>query len=157
LLLDDDAESNLPVTNVLVSGTFKPTQGDPDPFLFDFPAPAPKTADLMGPFLSNFKNTEPNGTWNLYIVDDTGSDSGVITGGWSLTITTTPLVLSIAQAQTNAVLSWTNTAVGYTLQRTPSLSPVAWTNVSGVPVVDSGRFVVTNAPLPGSSFYRLIK
>ncbi|HEY2084374.1 MAG TPA: hypothetical protein VGI88_16455 [Verrucomicrobiae bacterium] len=157
LTLDDDAVSDLPVTNSLYSGTFKPTQGDPNPFLFDFPAPAPKTADLQGPFLSNFKNTEPNGTWNLFVVDDTASDSGVITGGWSLTITTAPVLLSIARQQTNAIVSWTNAAVGYTLQSTPALAPPGWTNVNIVPVVVDGYYTVTNPMTTSRAFYRLIK
>ncbi|HWD90880.1 MAG TPA: hypothetical protein VG938_00895 [Verrucomicrobiae bacterium] len=157
LTLDDDAGASLPTDSELVSGTFKPTQGFASAFPFDFPAPAPKTADLMGPFLANFQNTEPNGTWNLYIVDDNGGDSGVITGGWSLTITTAPVLLSIARQQTNAILSWTNGATGYTLQTTPSLKPAAWANVPTAPVEVSGRFVVTNGMGSGRAFYRLIK
>ncbi|HEX4265150.1 MAG TPA: hypothetical protein VH597_12490, partial [Verrucomicrobiae bacterium] len=91
------------------------------------------------------------------VVDDNGGDSGVINGGWSLTITTTPVLLSIARQQTNAVVSWTNTVTGYTLQATPSLRPPAWTNVQTAPVGVSGRFVVTNNIAPGAAFYRLIK
>jgi hypothetical protein len=157
LTLDDDAEMNLPTDGELTSGTFKPTQGFTNAFPFDFPAPAPKTADLMGPFLANFKNTEPNGTWSLYVVDDNGGDSGVITGGWSLTITTTPVVLSITRQQTNAIVSWTNAAIGYTLQAAPALRPPAWTNVQTAPVEVSGQFIVTNNIAPGAVFYRLIK
>jgi hypothetical protein len=157
LTLDDDAVSYLPVTNSLVSGTFKPTQGDTSAFEFDFPPPAPTTADLMGPFLSNFKNTEPNGTWNLFIVDDTASDSGVITGGWSLTITTTPVLLAISRQQTNAIVSWTNAAAGYTLQSTTVLSPPGWTNVSIVPAVVDGYYTVTNPMTAPRAFYRLTK
>jgi hypothetical protein len=157
LTLDDDGATNLPVNAALVSGTFKPTQGNSQPFLFDFPAPAPTTAELMGPFLSNFKNTEPNGTWSLYVVDDTADDSGVITGGWSLTVTTTPVLLSIAQRQTNAVLSWTNAAAGYTLQSTPVLNPSSWTAVGITPVDVSGYYTVTNAETNKATFYRLAK
>lgn len=157
LTLDDDAASYLPVTNALVSGTFKPTMGDTNAFLFNFPPPAPTTAQLMGPYLSNFKNTDPNGTWSLYVVDDTTGDSGVITGGWSLTITTTPVVLSIAQRQTNSILSWTNAATGYTLQASPSLTSGTWTNVNITPVDVNGFFTVTNPATAGRLFYRLMK
>jgi subtilisin-like proprotein convertase family protein len=157
LVLDDDAESYLPTEAALTSGTFKPTQGFTHPFLFDFPPPAPKTADLMGPFLSNFNNTEPNGTWSLYVVDDSGGDSGVITGGWSLTLTTAPVLLSITQQQTNAIVSWTNTATGYTLQSTAALSPAAWTNVNIVPSLVGGYYTVTNPMAVNSAFYRLTK
>jgi len=66
-------------------------------------------------------------------------------------------MLSIAKSQTNAVLSWTNTVIGYTLQATPTLSPPAWTNVNIAPVVVSGNNVVTNAMTNSTVFYRLAK
>jgi hypothetical protein len=157
LTLDDDAEANLPLESALVSGTFKPTQGYTNAFQFDFPAPAPTTAQLMGPFLSNFKNTDPNGTWSLYVVDDNAGDSGVITGGWSLTITTAPVLLSIARDQTNVVLSWTNALPGYTLQSSADLTASVWSNVLTSPVVISGNYTVTNPIATNRLFYRLAK
>lgn len=155
LTLDDAAASNLPLDTPLVSGTFKPTQRNP--FLFNFPSPGPTTNDFMGPFLSNFNGTDPSGTWSLYVVDDTSPDSGVITGGWSLTVTTTPVFLSLTRQQTNAILSWTNAAVGYTLQSTPSLSSPAWSNVLDPVGTISGNFTVTNAMTTNRTFYRLMK
>ena len=155
LVIDDDAAANMPLDQDLTSGTYKPTQRNV--FQFDFPPPAPATSNLMGPTLENFKNTDPNGTWRLFVVDDSSPDSGVITGGWSLTLTTAPVLLSISTSQTNAVLSWTNALAGYTLQATPSLAPVAWTNVSPAPIVISGNYTVTNAMTNRSTFYRLAK
>jgi hypothetical protein len=155
LMIDDDAASNMPLNSDLISGAYKPTQRQP--FAFDFPPPAPTTSDLMGPTLANFRNTNPNGTWSLFVVDDTNPDSGVVTGGWTLIITTAPVALSITRAQTNAVLSWTNAATGYTLQAAPSLSPFAWTNVTTIPVVIEGNYVVTNAVTSAETFYRLAK
>jgi len=151
---DDDAASNMPLESQLVSGTFKPTTNT---FAFPYPAPAPATDQIMGALLGSFKNTEPNGVWNLFVVDDYPTDAGIITGGWSLTITTTPLALSIARSQTNAVLSWTNAVSGYTLQASPTLSPPAWTSVGIAPVVLSGNYVVTNAMTNKTLFYRLAK
>jgi hypothetical protein len=152
LTFDDDASSNLPLESQLVSGTFKPTTNT---FSFSYPPPAPSTNEIMGAFLGNFTSVEPNGVWNLFVVDQYPTDSGVITGGWSLNITTTPLALSIARSQTNAVLSWTNAATGYTLQATPTLSPPAWTNVTIAPVMVSGNYVVTNSMTNKTLFYRL--
>jgi hypothetical protein len=154
LTLDDDAATYMPLDSQLVSGTYKPTTNT---FSFPFPPPAPATNELMGAFLGNFKNTEPNGAWKLFVVDQYPADSGIITGGWSLTITTAPVLLSISNSQTNAVLSWTNTLVGYTLQATPSLAPPAWTNVNLAPIVISGNYTVTNAMTNRSTFYRLAK
>lgn len=85
----DDAASPAPDETQLVSGTFKPTKGtnafaDTNPVPADFPAPAPP-----GPYatsLAVFNGTSPNGTWSLYVIDDSASDRGDIFGGWSLTI-----------------------------------------------------------------------
>ncbi len=83
LTLDDAAATNLPDSGPLVSGTFKPTNaGGAD----TFPAPAP--APSGGSALSVFNGTDPNGTWSLYIRDDTGGLGGSIAGGWCLDITT---------------------------------------------------------------------
>lgn len=153
LTIDDDAAASMPLDTDLVSGTYKPTQRQA--FQFDFPAPAPATSNLRGATLVNFKNVNPNGAWKLYVVDDTTPDSGVISNGWSLSISTAPVVLSIARAQTNAVLSWTNAATGYTLQASSSLSQPAWTNVNITPADFLGNFVVTNAVTNKTLFYRL--
>ena len=48
------------------------------------PAPAGPTypADL-----SLFSGTPANGTWSLFIDDQTGGDDGQVFGGWSLNVT----------------------------------------------------------------------
>jgi hypothetical protein len=40
--------------------------------------------------LSVFNGTNPNGTWKLYVIDDSAGDNGEITGGWTLTISASP-------------------------------------------------------------------
>jgi subtilisin-like proprotein convertase family protein len=80
---DDSAVSTLP-TSSFGSGTYKPTNigaGD------TWGSPAP--AGPYGTALSVFNGTAPNGTWQLYVIDDAGGDTGAISGGWSLTITST--------------------------------------------------------------------
>ncbi|HEY6167374.1 MAG TPA: PKD domain-containing protein, partial [Verrucomicrobiae bacterium] len=83
LKFDDAAASVLSDTATITSGTYKPTDYEAGE---TFPAPAPS-----GPYettLSNaFNGTIANGVWSLYIVDDTGGDSGTLNNGWSLTIT----------------------------------------------------------------------
>jgi subtilisin-like proprotein convertase family protein len=71
------------VPTPLVSGTFRPTnlEAPADPF----PAPAPATAPAAN--LAAFNGTSPIGTWNLFVVDDAGGDTGELTGGWQLEIT----------------------------------------------------------------------
>jgi hypothetical protein len=78
LTFDDDATQFVPEASNPVSGTYKPTNsgaGDP------FPAPAPST--ITAPGLSIFNTILAQGYWQLFIVDDAGSDVGSITG-WSL-------------------------------------------------------------------------
>jgi subtilisin-like proprotein convertase family protein len=157
LTLDDEAPTPLPLDTNLVTGTFQPNKFHPTNN-FDLPPPAPAGNSNAPPLLGVFTNTEPDGTWSLFVVDDVSADSGAISNGWSLTISTTPVLLSIVRAQTNVVLSWTNAAVGYTLQTTPSLKPpVTWSNVVPDAVNFLGRLTVTN-PISGTNrFYRLIK
>ncbi|MDQ2965654.1 MAG: hypothetical protein M3R57_07375, partial [Chloroflexota bacterium] len=81
IVLDDAAATSLPDTTILGNGTFKPTNGAGAD---TFPAPAP--APGGGSVLSVFNGLSPNGTWNLWGVDDLGIDSGYLTGGWSLNI-----------------------------------------------------------------------
>lgn len=85
LTFDDAAANALPDATLISSGTYKPTnfnqQGAEDAFI-DSPVPA-------GPYdstLAAFNGTNPNGTWSLYIVDDSDGDSGVLARGWSLTV-----------------------------------------------------------------------
>ncbi len=91
ITLDDDADSLLPDSTLIASGSFKPANygaGD----LFAVPAPGSpyETASPAGEasFASVFGGLDPNGTWRLYVVDDTGGDVGNINGGWELIITT---------------------------------------------------------------------
>jgi subtilisin-like proprotein convertase family protein len=87
----DDTGNPLPDTTAITSGTYRPTQGNggggegpPHPANFAPPAPpAPYSLSL-----ADFNNVNPNGTWSLYVDDDGPDDVGSISGGWSLTITT---------------------------------------------------------------------
>lgn len=84
LTFDDSATGSGPDSSSLVSGVYRRSNfgaGD------TFPAPAPVASGATN--LSVFNGTDPNGVWRLYVVDDEGLDAGSISGGWSLTITTT--------------------------------------------------------------------
>jgi subtilisin-like proprotein convertase family protein len=93
----DDSAPPLPCQDYQVTlpgGTYAPTN-DPITAPLDcfqpadvFPAPAP--AGPYGAALSVFNGIDPNGTWNLYVVDDEGNDYGSIGGGWSLDFTIAP-------------------------------------------------------------------
>lgn len=88
LVLDDEAPRSLPDNDQITGGAFKPTQGtsvtgqNPRPSVF----PAPARFPPYGSTLSVFDGTNPNGTWRLFVFDDTAADVGRFTGGWSITI-----------------------------------------------------------------------
>jgi subtilisin-like proprotein convertase family protein len=89
LVFDDSASASIPNFNsTLVSGTYKPTNFYP----FDnLTAPAP--AGPYGATLSVFNGASPNGTYSLFIEDQASGDSGNVSGGWSVTITTSTVTV----------------------------------------------------------------
>ncbi|MEP6881292.1 MAG: proprotein convertase P-domain-containing protein [Dokdonella sp.] len=87
LTFDDSAATTLQTLVPFTGGTYKPS-GDAmtDPF-----------PGLTGPWattMSAFNGPDPNGNWNLYIIDPLAGDAGSA-AGWSLTVTasTTPVEL----------------------------------------------------------------
>ncbi|BAZ80882.1 putative peptidase [Sphaerospermopsis kisseleviana NIES-73] len=115
LTFDPTATANLPDSSQITSGSYKPTNfqsGD----LFNSPAP-------VGPYgtdFSVFNNTNPNGNWSLYVMDDEGSDSGSIAGGWSLLIgtSTTPTLPVITVVANDSSAGEPANPGQYTLTRT---------------------------------------
>lgn len=85
LKLDDEAASPLPNEEQLISGTFRPANyvggGVTDPF----PAPAPTPSSNSA--LSVFNGANPNGTWQLWVIDSLGNGPAQFSGGWSIEIT----------------------------------------------------------------------
>ncbi len=67
--------------------------------------------------------------------------------------------LTIVRANTNAVLSWSNSFNCYTLQFTPRLFPSSatnvWSNYPGPFVTNAGRIYVTNSSSLSNRFFRL--
>ncbi len=91
LTFDDEAPSVLPAVGSggrLAPGPWQVTNyGSGDPMPGPAPSPAP-----YGNRLDVFDGTSPVGTWTLYVADDTIGGGGVI-AGWSLAITTAPIVI----------------------------------------------------------------
>ena len=159
LTFDDNASSTLPIYSQLVSGTFKPTDGYAAlgyaDLPFDFPSPAPAGNSNSPAALSVFKNTDPNGVWKLFVVDDVSGDTGSIVGGWSLTLSIA-VPLQIARVQSNMVVSWPASATNCSLQSSASVANT-WSDVTNVPAFSGARYYVTNTITGGSKFYRLLQ
>lgn len=95
LTFDDGADNFLPNAGPIPSGTYRPTNYEINPDTFSLPAPA-------GPYstnLSAFRNTDPNGTWSLYVFDDAAKDFGAVAGGWSLDFFTQDPLADLAVSQ----------------------------------------------------------
>lgn len=80
LKLDDAAADALPDGSPLVSGTFRPASYGATSFPGPAPAPSGSTT------LSTFNGLAPGGTWQLFVNDDAGGQTGSIADGWSLEI-----------------------------------------------------------------------
>lgn len=115
---DDDAAAVLPSASTIpATGSYKPTNYDTTTDNFPSPAPAapylsPGTAGTAT-LASAFNGTNPNGTWSLYVIDDTNVDSGTIAGGWTLNVTTSS---SVCNSQSCALTPPSNVTVQATNQ-----------------------------------------
>lgn len=86
LLLDDQSSNHLLSFQPLTSGQFQPANFDSGDS-FQSP-PAPATTPSSGSALGVFNGSDANGTWRLFLHDDTANGSTqAINGGWSLRIT----------------------------------------------------------------------
>jgi hypothetical protein len=81
LVLDDADAFALPIDSPIVSGSFRPSNyGGNNAFAAPAPAPTGNSA------LSTFNGQNPNGTWELFVMDDTSVETGRLEG-WALQIT----------------------------------------------------------------------
>jgi Ca2+-binding RTX toxin-like protein len=81
LTFDDAAGSTLLNDTLITSGTFRPFNFVGNDLVDNFaPGPTP-----TGSTLGVFTGTDPNGTWNLWVVDDEDQDVGALSG-WTLSL-----------------------------------------------------------------------
>jgi hypothetical protein len=97
--LADFGASPLPDVGIWGPGTYRPTAHNPPG---PFPPPAPGAYNNPGPFgggsatfASTFNGTNPNGPWNLFVLDQLTPARGApvatrFAGGWTLDITAIP-------------------------------------------------------------------
>jgi hypothetical protein len=97
MTFSDAAPEQLSDTSVISTGAYRPSNfstvtdtfaagAPPAPYGNPGPgAPPPNSATLA----SIFNGTDPNGTWRLYVSDDTASSNGGTISGWCLEIGTT--------------------------------------------------------------------
>jgi subtilisin-like proprotein convertase family protein len=145
LTFDDAAAGSLPDSSTITSGTYKPTDYDA---ALDAPFEAPAPAESGLTALSTFNGFSPNGTWHLWVRDDTSGDFGTITGGWSITITTA----ASAAATTTTVTSDINpSAVGNTVTFTANITSGSTVNNGTVTFTDGATTLCSNVPVASGS------
>jgi len=133
---DQTASAPVPDEGQIVSTSYRPADYESGDSFINAP---------VGPYsasLTPFNGSDPNGTWSLYVVDDTEGDSGNIADGWSLSLTTISPVNQIADLSVSSsaspapVLAGDNLVYTFTVNNAgPNpASNVALTNVlpSGV-------------------------
>jgi hypothetical protein len=106
-------------------------------------------------FVVNLPVQVPTG----YVITATATDSANNTSEFSACRAVAPvpaLTINQSLATQQIALGWTNTATGFVLKQTDSLSPpIEWTTVTDAPVNTGGQFVVTLPLSTGNHFYLL--
>jgi uncharacterized repeat protein (TIGR01451 family)/uncharacterized delta-60 repeat protein len=137
----------------IVSGTYRPTcyARITPPFPPALTPPPPYSTNL-----SIFNGNNPNGAWSLYVIDDTLGNSGVISNGWSLTLTiagVVPPAADVGLAMTAAPATVVTTSnVIYTLT-VANYGPSAATNIAVTDTLPAGMAYVNSSPSQGTVDY----
>ena len=142
----------MPDGAVLTNGTYCPSNFTPAD-VFPSPAPPAPYQSTMADFIGD----SPNGTWSLYVVDDSASDFGSIAGGWTLDVTVGPPLDITRISGQRAVLSWPDYAVGFNVETKGALTNATWFPLAATPIANGGQYRVTNSIGPTNLFYRLVK
>jgi uncharacterized repeat protein (TIGR01451 family) len=106
IVLDSTASNTLPAFGQIVAGTYQPADYTPSYSLSNAPA-APYSSDL-----AVFNGISPNGVWSLYAYDTAQGDSGILSNGWAVTITTITPVNQEADMSANIIVSTNRLTLG---------------------------------------------
>jgi uncharacterized delta-60 repeat protein/uncharacterized repeat protein (TIGR01451 family) len=149
---DDSAPGSLPQSAKLVSSTNRPSSYAiaPPPFPVSAsisPPPPPYAANL-----STFNGNDPNGTWLLYVYDDTRLNSGAISNGWLLYLTTAATIVPVADLGIAMFASQATDVQSSNLTYTISITnygPSVASNILVTDILPAGALWVANTPFQG--------
>lgn len=142
LVLDSTSGNALPDSNVLSSGTFRPSDFEVGTDTFGSPAPTSNVFSASTTSLgSAFNNSDPNGIWTLWPRSDNAGvqGGGSLANGWCVNLTMVPPQLTISKTHT---ANFTQGQVG--AQYTVSVG-------SSGPGRTAGAITVVEAPPAGLS------
>ena len=145
LTFDDGAANWLP-TSAITSGVYKPTCYAVATPIF------PPTSTPVGPYVTNmstFVGNNPNGTWSLYVIDDTPLNAGIISNGWFLTLTTSSPLAAAADVGLAVTASAPSVIVTSNVTFTVSVNnygPGVATNVVVTNTLPAGATFSTSTP-----------
>jgi uncharacterized repeat protein (TIGR01451 family) len=151
LTFDDGAATALPNNARITTSTNRPSRFTPS-VTFPTPAPAPPYSAA----LSALNNSSPNGVWSLYVLDDSGGDSGVIASGWSLTLSTINPVSALDDLAASMTVSPASVFIGGTLAyiiNVTNLGPVTAPNVQVADTLPEGCTMVGAIHTAGTVSY----
>lgn len=77
-----DVHTTIPLTGIMVTGIYQPDGRTTDPLSVD-------PGDARTAMLGSFTGLDPNGTWSLFIADQSAGDTSTLES-WSLTVTGVP-------------------------------------------------------------------
>jgi uncharacterized repeat protein (TIGR01451 family) len=153
LTFDDSAPAGpLPETGQLASGVWQPVA-----YTDKFPIPVFPTNAPAGPYpvtLSALNGLNPNGSWSLFVFDDSPGDTGAISNGWSLTLSSITPVNKLADLGLTAVAAPSPALVGGTLTYTFAITnggPNAATFVTFTNVLPVGATLVSAGASQGTA------
>jgi subtilisin-like proprotein convertase family protein len=94
LTFDQNAATPVPQFAPILAGSYQPADYLIASGAYNFYPNAPQHP--YGLSLADLVGTAPNGTWSLYMQDSVAVESGYINNGWSLSITTQPVINGLA-------------------------------------------------------------
>lgn len=147
ITFDDALGQPLPDTGPITSGIYAPANFPP--VNEAFPAPAP--ANVQTTDLSQFRGTDPNGVWSLYVMDDAvdnnGSEvPGFIADGWTLSfVTADPLADLAVGASASPAPASIGETITYTVAIT-NLGPTTSSAIGQATLPPSLHFVSASTP-----------
>jgi subtilisin-like proprotein convertase family protein len=99
LTFDQSSTNTLNPDDEATSGTYRPSvDASQQPFSLSPPAPS---GPLTLADLNVFNNHPANGTWSLFIEDQSSVDAGVIAAGWSLNLTAPISTITVGKPKLN--------------------------------------------------------